>query len=67
MANSFKVKYKNTRTSSTIKSLESRQRRRSGVLIVKVASVVNIKLFFMDWFYCNLILLIKNAKSYTKT
>ena len=48
MENSFKVKYKNTRTSSTIKSLESRQRRRSGVLIVKVTSVVNIKLFFMD-------------------
>ena len=48
MANPFKVKYKNTRTSSTIKTLESRQRRRSGVLIVKVASVVNIRLFFMD-------------------
>ena len=34
---------------------------------LKVAYVVKIKLFFIDWFYYNLVILIKsNAKSHIK-
>ena len=32
----------------------------------KMACVVNIKLFFMDWFCYDLIILISNAKFHTK-